>query len=342
MRYRSKFDSDILRSIPPMDCPDQIVVLTSEHIGGGLGEVARQCRKLGVNTHDARPYACKALVAIPPDQARNRIRSQRQNIIYTMFESSSLPDFWVHELNRNYEKILVPHPAVRDTFIRSSVTTPVEIVNLGYSRRIRTSLFTHPDKEIVIGSLGDGFDRKNFANLVKAVDFLITRGYAIKLKLHLSATTLTGVDPEYLRTLYQRPYTSISIGLLSEEELNDWYQSLHVFAFCPKAEGWAFPPREAMYLGLPLVISNIPVHEELIASGFVTAVQSDGEEPAFYEIYSDYFGRWPTFSSNSIASSLEKVILNYDEKLERAAEGAKWITPMWTWDSFIQKMRHHV
>ncbi|MEM3192990.1 MAG: glycosyltransferase family 1 protein [Candidatus Parvarchaeota archaeon] len=58
----------------------------------------------------------------------------------------------------------------------------------------------------------------------------------------------------------------IKIEIHSDEQLNELYNACDIFISPSLDEGFNYPVVEAMYCGLPLVLSDIPVHREVAAN----------------------------------------------------------------------------
>ncbi|MEZ4548823.1 MAG: hypothetical protein R3B51_14430 [Thermodesulfobacteriota bacterium] len=57
-------------------------------------------------------------------------------------------------------------------------------------------------------------------------------------------------------------------GDVDEDGTSEWYAGLSCYVFPSSGEGWSFTPRESLYLGIPTLITDIPVHDELVRSGY--------------------------------------------------------------------------
>ena len=97
--------------------------------------------------------------------------------------------------------------------------------------------------------------------------------------------------------------------------------------FFSSAEGWSFTPRESLSLGVPTVLSEIPVHADLTCSRFCTAIPVRGSEPATYE--GGVYGAWDRVEVDDIARAVMDIYQNPDAVEERARSGARWIANRW-------------
>ena len=91
------------------------------------------------------------------------------------------------------------------------------------------------------------------------------------------------MEPHLFDDIRHDPIVVWSQGKLCEARLGRWFAGLSCYVFPSSGEGWSFTPRESVGLGIPTAVSDIPVHRELIASGFVRAIPHRGLVPARQE-----------------------------------------------------------
>ena len=90
-------------------------------------------------------------------------------------------------------------------------------------------------------------------------------------------------DPAVARLLSQRELQAVVTRLpyISRDALVAIYNLADVFVFPSLAEGFGFPPLEAMACGAPVVASNIPVLRETLADAAITVPP---DEPNLFAI----------------------------------------------------------
>ncbi|MEM9282119.1 MAG: glycosyltransferase [Verrucomicrobiota bacterium] len=283
----------------------------------------------------------KVVVAGIPHLYRNQLDSTNKNICFTTFETDQLPELWVDSLNRFYTHCIVPHKSVADAFRNSGVTIPVSVVHQGYSR---FSCNPQPSKEerdnpFRIGFLGVPQRRKNLTLLVDACENLLERFPHLRLVIHI-ATRYDETNSKEIEAMKKASFVELTEGKLSEEQLGHWYSGLSAYAFPSSGEGWSFTPRESLYMGIPTLVSDIPVHRELIDSGYVRTIQSTGKVPAIHDVIvqnqagqqqrkEQVFGQWHKIEVASIEEALAEVVENHTEYQAKAKAGSKWIASLW-------------
>jgi len=119
-----------------------------------------------------------------------------------------------------------------------------KVIRLG----IPDSLTPQPKKDKVfrIGTLGQ-LDRR------KRMDLLISQFKASKLDAELVIAG-QGMDKSMLKSLADGDKRIKFLGLVAEDKLNDFYNSLDIFVFPTWIEGYGLPPVEAMACMKPVVV----------------------------------------------------------------------------------------
>jgi len=306
----------------------------------GLGEVARQSLPLGKMLIDPEKLSGEKVfnAGMPcPLPKKNK------NYVWCTFETDTIPQEWVEFLNRDYVRIFVPHPYPKQAFESSGITIPVQVVPQGFKRLTRTKPIQKEPSQLKIGIVGYLTGRKNFSKLCEAVRQLNKDGFNVLLHVQATSHSLNILketmqkheDSSFIKITYQRN--------LTDEALAEWYSSLDAYVYPSSGEGWSMTPRESLYMGIPTVVSDISVHDELIKSGYATAIESDGEEAAIYQGDEAWkgrqFGKWQSITVENIKKSLRDVYNNYDEKLKKAQEGAEWIKDKWTWEDALNEIK---
>lgn len=298
----------------------------------GLGILARHISSLGTIISDARETKGKVLVPGRPDYYSSLVSQENTNYLLTMFESDRIPSDWVKSINYNFSEVFVPHNFIKKAFQESGVTCPVSVLPLAYPERKRVKPIEKNKKEnkLKLGCLCGPTKRKNTEKLVEAVKELIQEGQKIELFLH--CTWLKQEQKQW----YKLPFIKLTEGKVSDSFINQWYSELDAY-ICPSSgEGWSLTPRESMSLGIPTIVSNIGVHQELLESGFYIPIRSDGWQSAYYEFLGSNCGNWKSYSIQNIKSSIMDLIENYEYWYKVAQTGKEWLKSQYKW-SFVEK-----
>ena len=309
------------------------VLKTYEEDVSGLGIVARRCLELGNAVSDARGVSGKVLIAGRPDTCQNFVNKNNYNYLWTTFESSKIPDTWVNSINKYYSEVFVPHSYVKQAFVESGVEVPVSIISQSYFQRNRTKPIERQKPRLKLGVLGVPNHRKNIEQLVQAVAQLDRENYQVELSIH--CPWLLDNTQEVWNN-YQN--VSLTVGVKSDLEIDDWYSSLDAYIYPSSGEGWSFTPRESMSLGIPTIITDIPVHQELVQSGFYLPVSSNEWKPADYEFLESPCGEWKNYSVEQIKNSIIQLIQEYDYWYDLAQTGQEWIKKTYQWKPVKNKL----
>jgi glycosyltransferase involved in cell wall biosynthesis len=117
----------------------------------------------------------------------------------------------------------------------------------------------------------------------------------------------------------------LNIKCLSWKDYIQFMQSIDCYVSFSKGEGYAIIPREALALGIPVILSDNTAHTSLCDTGFVKAVPSLVKESIDY----DYFRHQNCYFSNCMLTdateALRDVHNNYADYLQKAHAGREWV-----------------
>ncbi len=328
--------SEIDSIINTTSSPEHIYLLRTckEQPYDGLSYVYDRTSGLGIPVDDTSSLeGKKVLVSSMPIGYTNRVSKRNTNIIYTTIESSSLPPDWVNVVNGYFKYCIVPHPHIKKVFENSGVSLPVEVIQQGFTRFKRKDRNTLKRSTFNVGFLGVPVERKNLFKLYQACANLLADIPELRLKVHIP-DFYGGMDLKYLGMVKMSPFVDWTEGYLGEDQVAEWYNGLSCYVFPSSGEGWSFTPRESLYLGVPTILSDIPVHKELIESGYCKAIPVSGKEEArFYGIIS---GKWDRVNVEDIENAIRDVYLNYGSYYIKTLQGSRWIENRWMNESSQQ------
>jgi glycosyltransferase involved in cell wall biosynthesis len=327
-----------VRPAPRSAAHDDPLVLRTYRgdVHDGLSSVFASASTLGPVVDDTRDTAGhRVLVAGIPFLYAAKLSPRNVNVAYTTFESTRLPQHWVAALNAHYHVCAVPHDAVARVFRDSGVRIPLHVVPQGFTRYPRAPR-RPPEDVFRIGFIGVPVRRKNLRTLFDACVRLRRAIPALRLAVHV-ARWYDWLDASAWRDVAAAPFVEWSEGVRSRDEIAAWYASLSCYAYPSSAEGWSFTPRESMYLGVPTVVSAIPVHDDLVRSGFCTVIPARGREPAVYE--GGVFGEWSAIGTDDAVRALLGVHDDPAAAESKALDGARWIDERWSGDEMLRGLR---
>jgi glycosyltransferase involved in cell wall biosynthesis len=186
-----------------------------------------------------------------------------------------------------------------------------------------------------IGFLGVPYTRKNLFKLYQACVNLLGKIPGLKLSVH-SALSIPYLYTPEVALMEHSPFVEWTWGAISDEQTSEWYGRLSCYVFPSSGEGWSFTPRESLYMGVPTLLTDIPVHKEIIESGYCRVIPVSGKEEAKFE--GSIFGQWDRVCVGDIEDAVWDVYQNYGSHLIRAIQGSRWIENKWTNESSQQRL----
>jgi len=248
-------------------------------------------------------------------------------IAYSMFESSQLPELWVHNLNRYFDAVAVPDPFLVEVYQHSGVTIPVFVLPLGLNLEpfLKEPLKTAPHTPFVFANFSTCISRKNHHTLVQAFHQAFKDDPSVLLWINSKYTE------ENLFQQLQKEVSALDVSniLLTsncydhKEYLNN-FQAIDCYISISQSEGFSIQPREAMALGIPCILSDNSAQTTICHSGLVSIVAAPHQELAYYEPVQDVFGYRHDIDFGTCVEALQTMYENYQDYLAKGAEMRKW------------------
>jgi len=294
----------------------------------GLSTVYDRVRTAGqILTDTSGMSGKKVLICGIPFLYEKKISVRNTNCLFTTFESDRLPDFWTYSINKYYHYCFVPHEEVKKTFLNSGVTIPIFVVHQGFTRYRRQWDRASGGQHFSIGFLGVPTRRKNLLKLYRVCRQLRKSAIReIRLAVHVPFFYDWVREGDFEEMRNDRMVT-FTVERYDIDRLSEWYNNLSCYIYPSSGEGWSFTPRESLYLGIPTILSDIPVHRELIDSGFCRIINNSGKEPADFN--GQYFGEWARIDEQDISNAILDVYGNSARYKDLALRGANWIEDKW-------------
>lgn len=210
-------------------------------------------------------------------------------IAFTTFESTKWPEWWVKDLN-HCALVLVPQQWVKEALLASGCTTNVEVVPQAFKVRQRPARVK--GQPFTFGFIGVPVQRKNWSMLKSCIP------QGAHLRAHF-AWCPKGPTYSSSKTVH------ISSGRLTEDELDASFWSQIDCLVVPSAgEGYSMVAREAIAMGIPTIVSDIPAHADIDC----TKIKVSGEEPAWFEFCGQTIGTWWTVDEADLRQRLEAAL----------------------------------
>lgn len=249
-------------------------------------------------------------------------------LAYSMLESNSIPKDWVKIFNNKFDAVVVPDKWLVNVYEKSGVKIPIFILPHGiylkefleYKKRYRTIDSSLP---FVFGCSAVFSDSKNQKLLVKAFHKEFGNNSKVRLVLH----GRRGDTAPIFNLIKKLNSSNIKIinRVLNKSEYLEYMASLDCYVLVSKGEGFSVTPREALALGIPVILSNNTAHKTICNTGFVRPVKSDIPEDAYYVKFNDICGKKFNCKLLDVSEALSDVYNNYFSYLEKAKSGKEWV-----------------
>lgn len=255
------------------------------------------------------------------------VRPDQLRIAYTMSESTKLPTDHINLLNRYFDAAVVPDPWLIEIYKNSGVEIPLFVLPLGrdFSPFLNCDLKQKRGSPFTFAALGSGIERKNLPTLIRA--FRKAFGNRTDVRLLINCRSRYICDSKIIDEVQKIQTNNVIFTryTLSNLAYLDLLKTVDCYVNISKSEGFSIQPREAMALGIPVILTDNTAQHTICKSGLVRSVPSELLEPAVCEFTLEkdlgfYFG----CDEEAVAEALLDVERNYDSFLEKSAEARQW------------------
>jgi glycosyltransferase involved in cell wall biosynthesis len=246
-------------------------------------------------------------------------------VMYTMWESTAVPEEHVREINRAAAMLCVPCRQNLESYRDSGVTIPIKVLHHGvnygefpYQERPRRHKYT-------FGSFGDFSARKGIDVLIRAFEDEFRPGEEVRLVLKSNVK-----GPAYAIT---DPRVTIYSAFLDPRGLVKFLHELDAFVLPSRGEGFGLCALEAMSTGLPVIATNwsgpaeymdpeysFPLNYRLVDAGGIASN------------YTRYFGQWAEPDYEHLRFLMRWLYEHPNEAAAKGCAAASRVHRHWTWD----------
>lgn len=268
-----------------------------------------------------------------PDQIR---------FAYSMVESSQIPPEWVNILNEYFDGVIVPDNYYVKIYEQCGVTVPIFCLSIGLNLKpfLTQDLKQSAHHPFVFGNFGAGISRKNQKLLIEAFHEAFGNNPEVTLKINCRYLHPT-VDQEITEYLEKHQLSNVIFTktCLGQQEYLEAFKSLDCLVYLSKGEGFSIQPREAMALGIPVILSDNTAHKTICRSGLAKKIPSNIEEPAWSTwgtILKEpvQYGYQYNCKKEDVVAALLDMYTYYQHYLKQGPELKKWAN---TYDFTLQK-----
>lgn len=259
----------------------------------------------------------------------SHMRTNQLRIAYSMFETSKIPPSFVHKLHTYFDAVVVADPYNIKTYQQSGVNLPIFYLPLGLDLDLfmKAPLKTQKNNPFVFASFGTCESRKNYVTTIRA----FAKAFGNRPDVILKINARSGAPSEII-TLAKEigklglENVELCLNSASKEQYLKNFQAIDCYVSLSKGEGFSIPPREAMSLGIPCIVSDQTAQSTICQSGLVRSVPAIIAEKAIYEgLPEDDYGDQFTVSVNDAAEAFLDVFENYETYLSQGDKAREWV-----------------
>ena len=251
-------------------------------------------------------------------------------IAFTVWESDRIPYRWVELLNEKFDALIVPDSSLVEVYKRSGVNKPIFVAELPVDLNpyLNLPIKKERNKKFVFSSLGSYLDRKNQLTLIRA----FSKEFKNNPDVFLYMNGRYGVDSYKTKLVEEIKKLGLSNIRLGFQSLpRDEYINILLNTDClvnvSKGEGYSIQPREAMAMGIPVILSDNMAQSTICKHKIVRPVECDETGLFFRSMEGEtncFDGVNFECSVESVANSLRQVYENYDSYLENSESARNW------------------
>ena len=278
-----------------------------------------------------------------------------RHAIFTVFESSILPDGWKESLET--ADLVITASQWGAEILRNSLNQiPVEVVPEGLdinhfhhwnrTAPASTAASRRRNEEFYFLSVGKLEDRKGIKELLEAFSIEFSKEKHVKLRLKIH----NALDRNYLQRFQSMLPEAISDQVtliksdsnqdaMSISELANLYKSSHCFVFPSKAEGWGLPLLEAIACGTPYIATHYSGQTEYLnlINQQYSKIKYEMEEIRstdffkFHEFTTDIRPQWARPSIQSLAKNMRDVYSNWEQLEQETITNSQKVRNLFSW-----------
>jgi hypothetical protein len=155
--------------------------------------------------------------------------------------------------------LLVPSLWVKEVFMRSGVTTPIEVIPFGVEGTVLNNVKRITD-QYTFYSIFELSNRKDYVNLIHSycAAFAGNRDVVLVIKTYMRGgkSALEHLNAVKQSINVDHPDIILIESVMSDEEIFELHQQCDCFLLPTRGEGFGMPIAEAMYFGNPVIVTG--------------------------------------------------------------------------------------
>lgn len=262
-------------------------------------------------------------------------------LAYSMLETTRIPNKWVKVLNEQFDAVIVPDPYLLDVYTNCGVKIPIFVLPMPMLLSPYFEHSVHPNSPSTPFIFGDASANKNPAVLLKA--FAKAFGNNPDVHLVMRAGHIFDEPRETINRLinqYDLKNVTVEAGHLVVKEFIDRLLSFDCYINLSRGEGFSLIPREALALGIPVIITNNTASATICKSGYVRAIPCKNRGPAnsgYQILFHEDCGEQFDCEVDDVAAALLDVYQHYEKYIRKARKGREWVKQYDTTSTKLQQ-----
>ena len=196
-------------------------------------------------------------------------RKSKIKACYSVFDGSIPPLEWIQIINDFFDICITPSKYCAHNLKRNGVKIDCFEIRCALTNKdlLKEPPHYQENERFRFGFIGSNDERKNLVSLIEAFGQLYTKEDNVELYIHSSYSGNSDYDNKILRALEQYQKTSHIIFnniYISQTGLNNLIKTFHSYIYPQTTTGYFTTPAEMLSYGIPIVISNIKPHQELL------------------------------------------------------------------------------
>jgi len=246
------------------------------------------------------------------------------NILFSMFESTKLPDEWQGDLKR-FDLIITPSRFCQKAF--KDAGFEAEVVNLGYDKDLFKYQAKNINKEPFTFLHYNAFDQRKGWDLVFEAFNKEFKSEGVKLILKSTKSQLTMPI-----TKHQYPNIEVIKEPYSHKKMAELLHRSDCFVLPSRGEGFGVPPLEALATGTPTIIPNAHGFADYFTSNYFLEVDVKKEIPAMYARFKGVdTGKMIECDVKSLQNQMRFAYEHREYITDMARDGSKWVASNYTY-----------
>lgn len=259
------------------------------------------------------------------------------------WEELEFPQYLVDRFNRDLDLVMVTANFVRDAFVQSGVTIPIEVIGNGCDHVSKAaepapSPLPETDRRRIL-HVSSCFARKGVDALIEAYLRSFRPDDAVELVIKTFPnpdSVLASVLAERRDRLADAPPITIIDRHYDEQQLLALYRTAAMVAAPSRGEGFALPLAEAMRFDVPVVTTNYSGQIDFCRSD--TAWLVDFHMSASRAHVAGSFSLWAEPSVAHLGAQMRAVLDHPDEARARSDQAQRLLAAHFTWRAVARRV----